>query len=88
MYLAKVIGTVVSTKKEASLTGYKLLVVEKVAADLTGLEEEFVVADYVGAGNGDYVLVGTGSSIRVSEKQARVCVDAAIIGIIDTVDTT
>ena len=86
MYIGKVIGNIVSTKKEESLIGYKLLIVQKLNAHLTSLNEEVVVADYVGAGSGDYVLVGTGSSIRVSDRNAHVCIDAAIIGIIDSVD--
>jgi len=86
MYIGKVIGNIVSTKKEETLIGYKLLIVQKLNSNLIPLNDEAVVADYVGAGSGDYVLVGTGSAIRVNERNSHVCIDAAIVGIIDSVD--
>ena len=62
MYLAKVIGNVVATKKSDTLLGYKLMIIQPVDASLSPAHREQVAADFVGAGVGEYVLVGTGSS--------------------------
>ena len=45
-----------------------------------------MAADFVGAGVGEYVLVGTGSSVRVEENRKGATIDLAIIGIVDSVD--
>lgn len=87
MYLAKVIGNVVATKKSDTLRGYKLMVIQPVSAELVPTEQEQVAADYVGAGIGEYVLVGSGSSVRVEQKHESVTIDLAIIGIVDSVIT-
>jgi microcompartment protein CcmK/EutM len=82
MYLAKVIGNVVSTRKEAQLTGYKLLIVRLIGH--VGNRQLLQVAiDRVGAGNHDYVLVACGSAARQGLSQTTVPVDAAIVGILD-----
>lgn len=84
MYMAKVVGNVVATRKDESLVGYKLMIVKKIDAKENFIGSEEVAADYVGAGIGDYVLLCKGSAVRV-EKQ-KVAIDMAIIGIIDTID--
>lgn len=86
MYMAKVVGNVVATRKDDSLIGYKLMVVKRIDSkgELIGSEE--VAADYVGAGIGDYVLLGKGSAVRVKDEKKKVAIDMAIIGIIDTID--
>lgn len=86
MYMAKVIGTVVATRKDESLIGYKLMVVKRINSkcELIGTEE--VAADYVGAGIGDYVLLCKGSAVRVDDKKRNAAIDMAITGIIDTID--
>ena len=81
MYLAKVIGNVVATKKSDTLLGYKLMIVQPVDASLSPNHREQVAADFVGAG----VLVGTGSSVRVEENRKGATIDLAIIGIVDSV---
>ena len=85
MYLAKVIGNVVATKKSDTLLGYKLMIVQPVDASLSPAHREQVAADFVGAGVGEYVLVGTGSSVRVEENRKGATIDLAIIGIVDSV---
>jgi ethanolamine utilization protein EutN len=81
MKLAKVIGTVVATRKEDSLVGFKLLVL----APLDEPGPRIVAVDTLGAGGGDTVLYVTGGAARVMlGKPAPV--DAAIVGIVDTVD--
>jgi ethanolamine utilization protein EutN len=85
MILGKVIGTVVSTRKDDALIGYKLLIVE-VQNPMTGKATEALVAvDTVGAGIGEEVLVATGSAARAMIAETAP-IDAAVIGIIDTVD--
>ncbi|MCT1458349.1 EutN/CcmL family microcompartment protein [Aestuariimicrobium sp. p3-SID1156] len=86
MYLAKVIGTVVSTSKDPGLVGFKLLVTQRLDVDDhdAGLPE--VAVDTVGAGNGETVIIVKGSSAR-NALQGRDCpVDATIVGIVDTVE--
>ena len=87
MYLGKVIGTVVSTVKAPSLTGSKFLIVEKINQDLTAKKQTEIAVDTVGAGDGETVIVVGGSSARMSDvKKTDLPVDAAIVGIVDTVE--
>lgn len=89
MRLAKVIGTVVATRKEESLTGFKLLVIQEI--DPLGKREvknRLVAVDTLGAGEGDIVLWVVGGAARViSEEHRKAPLDVAIVGIIDSVDT-
>lgn len=86
MYMAKVVGNVVATRKDESLVGYKLMVVNRIDAKGNVIDSQEVAADYVGAGIGDYVLLCKGSSVRVNQEKNRATIDTAIIGIIDTID--
>ena len=92
MFLARVNGSVVSTQKLASMTGHKLLTVEPLRVDpqardrLIGTGRTFVVVDTVGAGQGEMVLIVQGSSARMTPETEKLPVDAAIIGIVDTVN--
>lgn len=86
MYMAKVVGNVVATRKDESLIGYKLMIVNKIDAKGNLIESQEVAADYVGAGIGDYVLICKGSAVRVNQQKNKVSIDMAIIGIIDTID--
>jgi carbon dioxide concentrating mechanism protein CcmL len=90
MYLAKVIGSVVSTQKASSLHGKKLMVVTWVNANGAGVmqsgNEEEIAVDSVGAGVGELVLVTRGSSARRSFPEPNQAIDLAIVGIIDTID--
>jgi len=85
MYLAKVVGTVVATRKDDRLEGCKLLVVQPL--DEGGVESgrTVVAVDTVQAGSGEVVLVVTGSSARMTSRTKDSPVDAAIVGIVDTV---
>lgn len=82
MFIAKVVGNVVATRKDDSLVGYKLMIIQEMSKD-EKLGREFVAADYVGAGIGELVLVGTGSSVRVDSNRKDSTIDLAIIGIVD-----
>lgn len=86
MRLAKIIGTVVATRKEESLVGYKLMIVRRIDGMGNFIDFEEVAVDYVGAGIGETVLIGQGSSVRVDEKKRNAVIDMAIIGIVDTMD--
>ena len=79
----KVIGDVWATKMEGFLSGLKLMVVQK---DLEPRGAKLVAADIVGAGIGERVLVVSGSTARKALGKDEVAVDAAIVGIIDSVE--
>ena len=85
MLLAKVRGTVVSTVKDDSLKGVKLLLIQLI--DESGkLQDDYEVAiDLVGSGVGEWVLVSKGSAARQHRSYDGRPVDAAIIAIVDTV---
>lgn len=84
MTLAKVVGTVVSTRKEQSMEGLKFLVLQQV--DLEGKHTGgFVVAaDTVGAGMGELVLYASGSSARQTIATDKRPCDAVIMAIVDS----
>ncbi len=86
MLLAKVVGTVVATRKDPRLVSYKLMVARPV--DPRGKPEAsyLVAVDTVDAGVGETVLIVSGSSARMAAGMKDCPVDAAIVGIVDTVD--
>ncbi len=86
MILAKIIGTVVATRKEESLVGSKLMVVRRINGSGEYIDSEEVAVDYVGAGIGETVLIGRGSSVRVDKARKEAAIDMAIIGIVDAMD--
>ncbi|KGF73293.1 carbon dioxide concentrating mechanism protein CcmL [Neosynechococcus sphagnicola sy1] len=85
MRIAKVRGTVVSTQKEPSMRGVKLLLLQFVDEEGHLLPEYEVAADGVGAGVDEWVLVSCGSAARQVPGSETRPVDAAVIAIIDTV---
>jgi len=88
MLLARIVGTVVATRKDPRLVSSKLLVVRPI--DPQGkVDGGYLVAiDTVDAGVGETVLVVSGSSARMASGLKDCPVDAAIVGIIDTVEVT
>ena len=86
MLLAKIVGTVVATRKDPRLDSNKLMVAQ--AVDPRGkMEGQYLVAvDTVDAGVGETVLIVSGSSARMAAGMKDCPVDAAIVGIIDTVE--
>ena len=86
MKLAKVIGTVVATRKEDSLVGCKLMIIRRVNGKSEYIESDEIAVDFVGAGIGDIVLIAQGSSVRVDPRRKESMIDMAIIGIIDAID--
>ncbi len=87
MRLAKVIGTTVATAKDPELTGSTLLLCVPCGADGEPLDGEspFVATDTVGAGDGEVVLVATGSAARVAAGTGSMPTDASVVGIVDSV---
>lgn len=85
MILARVAGTIVATRKDPRLEGFKLLIIKPVAPD--GKEESgYVIAvDTVQAGSGDLVIMVSGSSARMADGCKDKPVDASIVAIVDTV---
>jgi microcompartment protein CcmK/EutM len=88
MLLARIVGTVVATRKDPRLVSNKLLVAQ--AVDPRGKAEGgyLVAVDTVDAGVGETVLIVSGSSARMASGMKDCPVDAAVVGIIDAVDVT
>ena len=86
MLVARILGTVVASQKDERLKGKKLLIVRPINLDGTDASGYVVAVDTVGAGFHERVLVVAGSSARLAEGMKDRPVDAAIIGVIDTVD--
>ena len=92
MFLARVEGSVVATKKDASMSGRKLLLLrpqlvdEKDPTKFRPGANTIVAVDSVGAGICELVMFCQGSSARLAPNLKDAPVDAVIIGIVDTVD--
>lgn len=81
MIIGKVVGSVVSTRKNDNLIGSKFMIVEPIPS--LKVENRIVAIDKIGAGIGEYVLVAQGSAARIGCGMETSPVDAAIVGIID-----
>ena len=92
MFLARVEGSVVSTKKDASMLGRKLLLLRPQLVDdkdptrFRSGSNTIVAIDIVGAGLGELVMFCQGSSARLAPGLKDLPVDAVVIGIVDVVD--
>jgi ethanolamine utilization protein EutN len=92
MFLARVIGSVVATKKDAAMTGRKLLLLRPLLIDEANPDRfrpgtnTIVAVDALGAGADEVVLFCQGSSARQAAGMKSLPVDAVVIGIVDTVD--
>lgn len=82
MVAGKVVGSIVSTRKNDKLIGNKFMIVELVGS-MTGNAKQLIAIDNIGAGIGEYVMVAQGSAARVGCDISDAPVDAAIVGIID-----
>src|SRR6267143_3410400 len=92
MFLARIQGSVVATKKVPSMSGRKLLLLRPQLVDdkdptkfRPGMNT-IIAVDSVGAGIGELVMFCQGSSARLAPNLKDAPVDAVIIGIVDTVD--
>lgn len=92
MFLARVIGSVVSTKKDEAMRGRKLLLLRPMLVDESDPAKfrpgpsTIVAVDALGAGVGDLVLFCQGSSARQATGMKSLPIDAAVVGHVDTVE--
>jgi microcompartment protein CcmK/EutM len=86
MILGKIVGTVVATRKDPRLVSNKLLVVRPIDPHGTVEGHYLVAVDTVDAGVGETVLVVSGSSARMAASLKDCPVDAAIVGIVDSIE--
>jgi len=91
MFIAKVIGSLVSSHKVKNMQGYKLLLVEPYRLEpnerqsLTTTGRTFVAVDMLGAGLGEFVLITQGSSARLTPETKELPIDTVVVGIVDNV---
>jgi ethanolamine utilization protein EutN len=91
MFLAKVEGSIIATKKDSALTGRKLLLLrpqlvdDKDPARFRPGANTIVAVDSVGAGTGEMVMFTQGSSARLAPGMKDSPVDAVVVGIVDSV---
>jgi ethanolamine utilization protein EutN len=88
LIIGKVIGTVWSTKKDENLVGAKFLIVRELDLELKEKSNFVIAVDSVGAGEGEVVLVATGSSARQTNFTKNKPIDAVVMAIIDKLDKT
>ena len=88
MIIARILGTVVSTQKDERLMGKKLLIVKPVNLDGSDTSGYVVAVDTVGAGYHERVLIVAGSSARLAAGLKDLPVDAAVVGVIDSIDVS
>lgn len=86
MHLARVIGSVVATRKEEELEGLKFLLLEQADPKGVGRDSFVVAVDAVGAGAGDLVMYASGSSARLTTVTKDRPVDATVMAIVDQVE--
>lgn len=86
MFLAKVVGKIVSTTKDEGLNGKKILIIAPIDMNGTVTGKEIVSIDSVGAGIGDQVLVTEGSVSMYAFGENHIPIDSAIVAIIDTIE--
>ena len=88
MILARIVGTVVATRKDPRLVSSKLLVARAMDPHGRVGDHHLVAVDTVDAGVGETVLIVSGSSARMAAGLQDCPVDAAIVGIVDAVEVT
>lgn len=84
MQIARVIGNVVSTVKNESLKGRKILLIQTLTADLKPKGKPLVALDAVGAGVGELVFWCRGKEAAFPFKRDETPTDCTIVGIIDS----
>ncbi len=87
MKLGRVIGQIVSTRKEGNVDGLPLLVVKYLDENLGDQPRSAACVDTVSASDGDIVLLCMSSSARMTKYTRNVCTDNTIVGIVDIIST-
>ena len=85
MQVARVVGDVVATMKDAGLGGHKLLVLQPVTADRQPMGRRLVALDAVGAGVGEHVFFVRGREASFPFLPAEPPADACVVGIVDEI---
>ena len=88
MFIASVVGTVVSTRKDDNLVGKKILIIQPLNVKYQPDGRCEIAVDSVGAGVGEIVLISTGSSASKVFDSANSPIDRAIVGIIDSIEVS
>jgi ethanolamine utilization protein EutN len=89
MYLARVLGNMISTDKYAAFEGRKMLIVQKLGLDQKPVGPSTMAIDYVGAGEGDLVLVGAAPGLASTVFGIpKAPMRELVMGIIDSVDSS
>ena len=86
MIIARIVGTVVATRKDERLVSSKLLLAQPVEPSGSPVGNPLVAVDTVDAGVGETVLVVSGSSARMASGLKDCPVDAAVVGVVDRID--
>ena len=86
MNIGKIIGTTVATRKDETLMGSKLMVMQPLSMDYKATGEPFIAVDTVGAGIGEIVIYARGTAARNAAKKRESAIDVAIVGIVDRID--
>jgi microcompartment protein CcmK/EutM len=84
MLLGKVVGTLVATRKDEKLEGFRFLVVKRLDVENRETGDYVIAADAVQAGVGDVVMYATGSSARQTVLTDKKPCDAVLMAIVDT----
>jgi len=85
MRIGRVIGTVVSTRKDEKLVGAKFMVTQPLDVGLNPKGDPIIAVDTVGAGIGELVLYVTGTASRIAARKMDSPIDASIVGIVDEI---
>jgi ethanolamine utilization protein EutN len=83
VHIARVVGAVVATIKDAELDGHKLLVLQPVMPDRSSVGRTLVAVDATGAGVGEHVFFVRGREASFPFLPAAPPVDACVVGIVD-----
>ncbi len=86
MYLGRVMGRVVCTRKDPQMEGLKLIIVTAIDRNGKALGKPFVACDSIGAGAGETVFLCGGSEASLPFVKSRPPSDATILGIIESIE--
>jgi ethanolamine utilization protein EutN/carbon dioxide concentrating mechanism protein CcmL len=86
MKLGRIVGTVVSTRKDEKIEGLKLYMVRDLSLDMQDKDSFVVAADAMGAGIGEVVLYASGSSARMTKATDKKPCDAVVMAIVDILE--
>lgn len=86
MVLGQVIGSVWATRKNESIKGYKMLLVQPLNSEKEKLGDPIIALDTVGAGSGEIIFYITSSEAVIPLNVDMAPVDASIVGIVDSIN--